>query len=294
MDKHREEEIWFSSVDEKELAKYDKDAAFAAFQQRVADAGQKAKKTGLRWLMYAAAVALLLIVSYASYWSGQQKVQSLFADIVIEVPQGSRTEMILPDGTKVCLNAGSRMTYSQGFGYKERKVSLSGEGYFEVTRNENYPFSVTSGHMEVKVLGTKFNFRDYPTDAETIVTLYEGSVALHDTKRNSEDQLLKPDERAILNKETGEMTIENCESKSATAWTNGKLIFEGETLWQIAKELERSYNVVIIITDEELAKMRFYGDFLRQEQTLKEVLDALAATGKLHYKIEEKQVIIEK
>lgn len=290
---HIEEEIWFSSVDEKELAKYDKDAAFAAFQQRVAEYEQQKPQHNWQWLRYAAAIAaLMVLVSYFSYRGGKSQLEAQMSDIVIEAPQGSRSQMTLPDGSKVWLNAGSKISYSQGFSIVNRLVMIVGEGYFEVARNEQLPFSVKSDNIEVKVLGTKFNFRDYPSDATATVSLSEGSVAMNSVTHPKEDQLLKPGQRATVDKKTGKIEVEEYEVTNAIQWTNGKLIFDGEPLRDIIRDLERSYNVSITVRDSSLYGLRFYGDFVRQEQSLSEVLDALAATGKIKYAVKGKQVTL--
>lgn len=286
---HIEEELWFSSVSEEELAKYDKKAAYAAFQKRVKAQPKHTMKIPV-WMRYAAVAVLLVAVGFFSFKGGQSNVESAFGDIVIEAPQGSRTQMVLPDGTKVWLNAGSRMTYSQGFGYTLRLVRLIGEGYFEVVHNEQLPFSVESNDVRVKVLGTKFNFRDYPSDAEATVALTEGSVAMNSMKYPTEERLLKPGQRAMVDKQTGRIHVEDYETLKATQWTNGRLTFDGEPLQEIVRTLERSYNVNITISDNRLLPLRFYGDFLRQEQTLGEVLDALSATGKIKYEQKGKNV----
>lgn len=291
---HIEEEIWFSSVSEEELSKYDKDAAFAAFQNRVAEAESQPRAVTRRlgWLKYAAAVATVVAVGFFSYRGGQSQLETAMGDIVVEAPQGSRTQMTLPDGTKVWLNAGSKISYSQSFGLVNRLVLLAGEGYFEVAHNEELSFSVESENVRVKVLGTKFNFRDYPSDAEATVSLAEGSVAMNSQQHPADEQLLKPGQRATVDKQTGKICVEEYEVANATQWTSGKLIFDGEPLQEIVKTLERSYNVKITIADNRLLTLRFYGDFLRQEQTLSEVLDALAATGKIKYNIKGKDVTL--
>ncbi len=291
---HIEEEIWFSSVSEEELSKYDKDAAFAAFQNRVAEAESQPRAVTRRlgWLKYAAAVAAVVAVGFFSYRGGQSQLETAMGDIVVEAPQGSRTQMTLPDGTKVWLNAGSKISYSQSFGLVNRLVLLAGEGYFEVAHNEELSFSVESENVRVKVLGTKFNFRDYPSDAEATVSLAEGSVAMNSQQHPADEQLLKPGQRATVDKQTGKIRVEEYEVTNATQWTSGKLIFDGEPLQEIVKTLERSYNVKITIADNRLLTLRFYGDFLRQEQTLSEVLDALAATGKIKYNIKGKDVTL--
>lgn len=291
---HIEEEIWFSSVSEEELSKYDKDAAFAAFQNRVAEAESQPRAVTRRlgWLKYAAAVAAVVAVGFFSYRGGQSQLETAMGDIVVEAPQGSRTQMTLPDGTKVWLNAGSKISYSQSFGLVNRLVLLAGEGYFEVAHNEELSFSVESENVRVKVLGTKFNFRDYPSDAEATVSLAEGSVAMNSQQHPADEQLLKPGQRATVDKQTGKIRVEEYEVANATQWTSGKLIFDGEPLQEIVKTLERSYNVKITIADNRLLTLRFYGDFLRQKQTLSEVLDALAATGKIKYNIKGKDVTL--
>lgn len=291
---HIEEEIWFSSVSKEELSKYDKDAAFAAFQNRVAEAESQPRAVTRRlgWLKYAAAVAAVVAVGFFSYRGGQSQLETAMGDIVVEAPQGSRTQMTLPDGTKVWLNAGSKISYSQSFGLVNRLVLLAGEGYFEVAHNEDLSFSVESENVRVKVLGTKFNFRDYPSDAEATVSLAEGSVAMNSQQHPADEQLLKPGQRATVDKQTGKIRVEEYEVTNATQWTSGKLIFDGEPLQEIVKTLERSYNVKITIADNRLLTLRFYGDFLRQEQTLSEVLDALAATGKIKYNIKGKDVTL--
>ena len=237
-------------------------------------------------------MAAVVSVGYFSFRGGQSNVESSFGDIVITTPQGSRTQLALPDGSKVWLNAGSTISYSQGFGHTTRLIRLIGEGYFEVARNEKLSFSVESDNMRVKVLGTKFNFRDYPTDAEATVSLAEGSVAMNSQKLPADDHLLKPGMKATVDKRTGLVHVENYEVANATQWTNGKLIFDGQPLPEIVKTLERSYNVKITIQDKNLLVLRFYGDFLRQEQTLSEVLDALAKTGKIRYEQKGKNVTL--
>lgn len=280
-------EIWFSATNSEALAKYNKAEAFERFKENIRATRERnsshRKNIRLRWITYAAAIALFFTMSYLSYKGGQEQLSSTFTDIVIETPPGSRTKMSLPDGTAVWLNAGSQITYSQGFGVKERNVKIKGEGYFEVTKNEKLPFCVKSEKISVTVLGTKFNFRDYPDDTDAAVVLDEGKVALNNLMKNGEQYIMVHGQSAVLNKNTGNMKIEECDSGTASQWTNGILVFDGEPLPAIAKKLERSYNVKVIIADKRLNSYCFYGDFIRQEQTLNEVLETLSATNKLKY-----------
>ena len=257
----RQREIWFSAVSREAASVYDKDKAFENFRNRV-ESQKEIQSTSRRGFSlsalwrYAAVVAIIIAVGCISYWQGEVNVKDTFADISVEAPLGSKTKLYLPDGTLVWLNAGSRMTYSQGFGVDNRKVELEGEGYFEVKRNEKIPFFVKTKDLQLQVWGTKFNFR------------------------------------AVLNKANGLLTVESVTASNASQWTDGYLFFDEELLPDIAKELERSYNVKIHIANDSLKTFRFYGNFVRREQNIQEVLEALASTEKMQYKIEERNITI--
>ncbi|MCA6034355.1 FecR family protein [Bacteroides thetaiotaomicron] len=293
----RQREIWFSAVSREAVSVYDKDKAFENFRNRV-ESQKEIQSTSRRGFSlsalwrYAAVVAIIIAVGCISYWQGEVNVKDTFADISVEAPLGSKTKLYLPDGTLVWLNAGSRMTYSQGFGVDNRKVELEGEGYFEVKRNEKIPFFVKTKDLQLQVLGTKFNFRDYPEDHEVVVSLLEGKVGLNNLLREEKEAVLSPDERAVLNKANGLLTVESVIASNASQWTDGYLFFDEELLPDIAKELERSYNVKIHIANDSLKTFRFYGNFVRREQNIQEVLEALASTEKMQYKIEERNITI--
>ncbi|KAB4291198.1 FecR family protein [Bacteroides thetaiotaomicron] len=293
----RQREIWFSAVSREAASVYDKDKAFENFRNRV-ESQKEIQSTSRRGFSlsalwrYAAVVAIIIAVGCISYWQGEVNVKDTFADISVEAPLGSKTKLYLPDGTLVWLNAGSRMTYSQGFGVDNRKVELEGEGYFEVKRNEKIPFFVKTKDLQLQVLGTKFNFRDYPEDHEVVVSLLGGKVGLNNLLREEKEAVLSPDERAVLNKANGFLTVESVTASNASQWTDGYLFFDEELLSDIAKELERSYNVKIHIANDSLKTFRFYGNFVRREQNIQEVLEALASTEKMQYKIEERNITI--
>ena len=293
----RQREIWFSAVSREAASVYDKDKAFENFRNRV-ESQKEIQSTSRRGFSlsalwrYAAVVAIIIAVGCISYWQGEVNVKDTFADISVEAPLGSKTKLYLPDGTLVWLNAGSRMTYSQGFGVDNRKVELEGEGYFEVKRNEKIPFFVKTKDLQLQVLGTKFNFRDYPEDHEVVVSLLEGKVGLNNLLREEKEAVLSPDERAVLNKANGLLTVESVTASNASQWTDGYLFFDEELLPDITKELERSYNVKIHIANDSLKTFRFYGNFVRREQNIQEVLEALASTEKMQYKIEERNITI--
>lgn len=288
--RHPDEEIWFSAVDAGSLTRFDKDAAFAAFHRRVASASQARHRRRLMAGYAAAALALAAVISIFSFRQGQQSINNQMAEIVVSVPKGARTSMVLPDGTRVWLNAESTLRYAQDFGIRDREVSLVGEGFFEVTHDEQHPFRVLSEDLDVQVLGTKFDFRDYPEDLSASVSLAEGSVSLRGKGASDQEILLAVDQKASLDKRTGKITVESHEAAIASQWTDGRLVYDGEALAAIIKDLERNYDISIEVTDDSLLGLHFFGAFLRQEQSLTEIMDALAATGRLEYKQEGRTV----
>lgn len=285
------DEIWYSSLAADDTHLYDIDRAFNRFRERTQTKRTKRFRLPAFWYRVAV-VLLLLLVSFASYWQGGMQMESRFADMVVEAPLGSKTKLVLPDGTVVWLNAGSKITYSQGFGVNDRHLRFQGEAYFEVKKNKNLPFNVETDDLNVTVLGTKFNFRDYPEDTEAVVDLLEGRLSLENYLKEMEMQYLAPAEKMVLNKSTGEMSISVSKTERVKAWTHDQLFFDEDLLSDIAKELGRSYGVPIHIVDDTLKNMRFYGNFDRRELTLQGVLDLMVTTGRLNYRLEKDTILL--
>ena len=261
--------------------RFDAEAGYQRFQKRVK--GHQAQSPTRRWLRYAAAAAVVILIAVVSNYFGQVSVESKMADMTIEAPSDSRSRIVLPDGSIVWLNAGSSLTYSQGFGVKNRDVRMSGEGYFEVTHDKSKPFTVESNAIKVTVLGTKFNVCDYQDESLAEVTLEEGSVAMNSIVDANNIITLTPNQHCILDKTTGRMSIDTTNATTASLWTSGQLFFDEDPLEHIVNILNHSYNVKIRIDDPSIRTLCFYGDFSRSEQTINEVLDILCETGKLKY-----------
>lgn len=282
-------ELWFSSLAADESTVYDADAAFDHFLSRI----RRKKPRPLMWFLRgAAAVATLLVVSSLSYWWGDRQLKGRFADVSVTAPLGAKTHVVLPDSTLVWLNAGSRIVYSQGFGVSDRRLRLNGEAYFEVRKNEELPFDVITKELNVRVLGTKFNFRNYEEDGEASVDLLEGKVRLENRVGEREINYLAPSEKMTLDKRTGKMSFLRVNTLSAKGWTDDNLFFDEESLNEIARVLGRSYNVRIHIADNSLGEVRFYGHFNRKSQGIYEVLDMITATNQLDYKVEGDSILL--
>lgn len=281
-------EVLFSAVDASTLQQYDSKKAFARFQERVKRAERRNYK--LQWFKYAAIFIAVAGLSFTTYQLGINSIVSQLADIQLESPMGSKSKMYLPDGTIIQLNAGSTLTYSQGFGVDNRRVKLSGEGYFEVAKNTQLPFVVETGNLKVRVLGTIFNITNYDSDAEAIVALVEGKVALNNNKQ--ETLYLSPGQSATFNKKTQAIHIADCDIDSMNDWTEGTFTLDGQPLKDIIRILERHYNVAFTVKNAHLLQYRFYGSFSLSEQSIAEVLNTLSKTGKFKYTIQGKKVVL--
>ena len=276
------QEVWIAASNEADdVHSFNKDRAYQLFLRRTGETTQqginKRKAFQLRPWMYAAAMTIIVFIcGTIAFQTGKSVIRKQLTQISIEAPYGSKTKLYLPDGTLVWLNAGSKMSYAQDFGINERALNLTGEAYFEVTKNKHIPFKVHTDELDVKVLGTKFNFRNYQDDLEAKVCLLEGKVA----------------QQALLDKKTGKLLISNTKAAYSAEWTNDRLYFDEALLPDIVKELERSYNIKITIADAALNSVRFYGNFRRREQSIREIMDVLSSTDKMTYTIEGKNIVI--
>jgi transmembrane sensor len=213
----------------------------------------------------------------------------------IETPNGGQYQVILPDGTKVWLNAASVLKFPSSFaGLKERRVDLSGEGYFEVSHNAKQPFIVKSRQQEVLVLGTHFNITSY-TGETTITTLLKGAVMVRRSGKianplEGEDfAVLKPGEQSELKEK---ITISPADLEMATAWKDGLFIFNKTKLQNILMQLSRWYNVHVDYSD--VPKDRALSGAIKRESNLSSVLKMLYETSRINFIIEDNTIKMKK
>lgn len=271
---------------------FDKDKAYSRFRLRTASAAGSEKKPTTRkhlaiyrrWRIVAAAAAV--VTAFALPWAGykfaKESLYSQIADITIATPCGSKTQMTLPDGTKVWLNANSKLVYSQAFGVDNREIDLTGEACFDVTKNEDLPFTINSKSASLTVLGTKFTYREYPNDKSLTVELMRGHVDLM-SRKTGRHMDMRPDERAMVDTRNGQMTKQNIDASHSDAWTCGELSFDEIPMEQIAQTLERTYDVKIKVADG-LKSKRFYMSFSTSGMNVEEVLSTMAETHRMSYR----------
>lgn len=214
-----------------------------------------------------AAVASLLIISTWMISTSRQVTPSLIAQQELYVPAGQRARLTLPDGSKVWLNAGSTLSYPSVF-ESERRVFLSGEGCFEVAKNANAPFIVSTSSIDIKALGTTFDVFSYPKADYMSVYLKEGSVKAYYANAESKGVVLSPNQRLIQQK--GQFRVESVPSDQLL-WRDGIYTFNKQKLGDILRLLELYYDVTILVKEPTILEYEYTGKF-RQRDGVMEIL----------------------
>lgn len=204
----------------------------------------------------------------------------------ISTPRGGQYQVQLPDGTKVWLNAASSLRYPAVFTASERKVTLTGEGYFEVSHDKARPFIVQTAAQQVTVLGTQFNINAYPETSNTITTLLTGSIQVANAISTG-TATLKPGQQSINDRT---IKIINVDPTEAIAWKNGFLLFDNEDFATIMNRIARWYDLEIEYRTTPTGLQ--LGGRVSLHRKLPDVLAALEATGKVHFQVTGKKVIV--
>jgi ferric-dicitrate binding protein FerR (iron transport regulator) len=192
---------------------------------------------------------------------------------------GSRVSFNLPDGTKGWLNSGSSLTYFLPF-KSNRNFVLIGEAWFDVTRDQQHPFEISAGKSKVKVLGTSFNVSAYQEAQYIEVVLQHGQVEFY-RESNSEKITMAPSQKLVFR--NGEVEMTTTDPSKYESWTEGKLVFRGDNMAEVARRIERWYNVKVVLEDKDLETYSFRATF--EDDSLEEVMRLLSLTSPIDYKI---------
>ncbi len=238
---------------------------------------------------------------------------------------GSKSKIQLPDGSMVWLNAGSKLTYTKDFGKKNREVILTGEAFFDVTKNPEKPFLIQTNSINIKVLGTAFNVKAYPEDKQTETSLIRGSIEVTIKNRPNDKIFLSPSEKLVVenmvvaeNSKTAKKEISSSRpavkqnfsigpiipklsinklkysavdsTVAEIQWINNRLVFRDESFADLAIRLERWYDVTIEINDGALEEARLNGIF--QSETIVQALEALKISVPFQYDQKGNKIII--
>lgn len=251
------------------------------------------RKTTYFWkpLAVAASIAAFVLLGTTLYTSHKCHEAECFigrSDIMtVTAKNGTGTETILPDGTRVCLNAESSISFNRYFDHESRDVTLIGEGYFEVTSHAGRPFHVHSGNACVTVKGTTFNVRNYADEPDIIVSLIEGSVVLN---TDSDKTALAPGFSAVISREDNMISTKPADPYAAE-WVKGKIVFTDKSIPEILRYVERNYGVHFVYDEDLFESERFTGN-ISYRLSIDEILSYIDVDNKYRWRRSEDTIEI--
>ena len=239
------------------------------------------RNAGLKWLVHVSVAAALLVAAVLTGWHlAGSRASEMFEVVAL---RGQKSTITLPDATMVMLNSASTISYSSDYNVANRDVYLQGEAYFDVAGNQNIPFVVHTQGLAVRVLGTKFNVKAYAEENVATATLVEGSVL---ADAGGQTYTLSPYQEVAYDRTVGEAVVYPvADCQHVVPWIRDEILFDNDSLSEIASVLERMYNVNIVFEDERITKYTYTG--LVRNNSLQNVLDLISGTSPVRYVIED-------
>lgn len=254
----------------------------------------KNNKTGISryfipLMRYAAVFILGIICFQAILYLNKQDEKEISKTTIIETGVGERSKITLPDGSKIWINACSSIAYDNTYGNTDRQIYLKGEGYFEVHTDTLKPFFVHADKFTYRVTGTSFNVYSFDDENETSIALLEGGVTIE--YENLSEQLL-PGQVFIFNKKSGEYTLTAEDVNRLSSWREGELVFDNITFEELAKRLERNFNIQFVFENNDVRKHSFGGSF-RNYESVETIMRVISTSTPIKYEIRENIVYVE-
>lgn len=293
-----------SRIQDRETIKQEKESIILDNKERIT-----------KILRIAATFILLVGISAIFYFINKSSGVSGYAQNILEVPYGSRSNLTLPDGTKLWVNSGSKLTYNNGYGKNNRDIYLIGEAYFDVAKNRKLPFVVHAQNLKIKALGTSFNVKAYPDENKVETTLVHGLIEI-EKQGIKNPYYLKPSQKLVFSdplneksnsvsnqgnsEESNKLTYQEnnanvvlskeIDTEKETSWKEGKLVFDREPLSSLTIKLERRYDVHFIFEKESLKNYKYTGTF--KDLLLDQILEAMHYSSPIDFTIKEKEVFL--
>lgn len=237
-------------------------------------------------------IAASIILAIVIYYSADRtsKSDDPIATITKNCPRGEKLHLTLSDGSEVWLNSDSRITFPEYFEINNRSISLEGEAFFEVVKNEQKPFVVLTSNSQIKVLGTSFNVNNQSIDNITETTVVSGTVLVSSSFKNQSVTLVK--NQHVKVDATGQLLKEdNIDPESIIDWKDNKLYFNDVSLAEVFKEIEPWFDITIQVNDESIYRKKLRAKF--SNPSLNQLLDHISKVMDIDYQIEGKTVVIQ-
>ena len=240
-----------------------------------------------QWLKIASVIILTLTINYL--YQKYKSENEVIAMNTVSVPAGQRTNITLPDGTNVWLNARTTLQYPVTFSQKQRTVFLKGEAYFQVAHDRQKAFVVVTDDIEVKVYGTEFNINTRVADYVQ-TTLVRGAVSIK-TERSAE-KMLKPGQLAQFDRLIGETEIKNVDVSNYIGWKSGVYIFEDKSIEQIMDELSLWYDIEVFFRNN-ISRNRHFSGSLPRYREIDDMLKVIEKTSHVRFEVKGKTIIVD-
>lgn len=278
-------------------------------------------KIKVRRLYRTLQLAAIVLVTFLAGFLIQKYLPEKPEYTTVKVPYGAKSEVELPDGSKIWINSGSSLKYPARPDDKEVFIYLKGEAFFDIVKNEKRKLNVKTSTINVQVLGTAFNVKSYDDDDLVETTLVRGRISITgkvgnktikpillkpnqqmrlikgkqevmigDLKEKAESQRIKGNEQAIPIHEPGMQISGEVDLETVTCWKDNRMVFKSESLSELARKMERWYNVEIIIEDEGLKESKYTGVF--EKETIEQAMNALSLSLPFTYRIEKNEIHI--
>lgn len=282
------ENVWKESASEKLCCDLERERYKKEARQLLEQMERKSYRRLFRraCIAVASVAAVVCLVFGAVRFNDYQEKRSL-SYVTVTTSYGEKKSLTLPDGTQMVLNSCSKVRYPDRFIGDKRNIKLEGEGYFQVTRNEKQPFVITTSRFGIRVLGTSFNVKSYPTDELVSVNVESGKVQVDLPEAMMR---LRANEQVCINTKSGNYTKEQTTGKIAL-WRKGTLCFNQTPIRDVAKELERIYNCTIVFGDGDYSNL-ISGE--HDNASLEAVLRSIEYTSGIHYRKEKNHILLYK
>lgn len=243
------------------------------------------------WTRVAAIAVLVFVVGAVTFFVGRHSGNGMVAYHTLTVPAGQYAQLTLADGSEIWLNSRSTLVYPDRFTGKKREVKFEGEGFFKVASDKEHPFIVKTEGLNVVATGTQFNVSAYDDDTWVSTTLVEGQVHMHSQPKNIR-HALNEGHIAIYDKTTGTMETKPVDAEMQISWTYGEFQFKDMPMGNIAKRLERNFNVTFVFKDDVIKNRPFTGTFYRH-QSVDHILNVIEiSTERMDYSIKNDTIYI--
>ena len=241
----------------------------------------------IRVASIAATIALLIGFSFSYLLKTTPEIPVLSSTFI--APEGQKSQLVLADGTKVWLNSGTSITYTNKFGEKDRTIKLNGEAFFDVKKNKELKFIVSTGKIDVVVHGTAFNVKSYPADADISVSLLRGKVDVVAAQNDKSIAMLAPGQQVIISKANMKSVTKTCDADLEGIWRLERLKFEGASISEVAQKLSKWYGVTIEVANTNNFNKYW---FTVTSESLTDILKSMNSLHPISYKIKNDHVII--